>query len=87
MLRAIEHLAQMMIETDAHPIRQSLLIPFVQQAFVDGEPIDPVTTAAMGVLLDDLAWWSAALERARAEGQLAPGTQRLRAAMAATAAR
>lgn len=86
-VRAIEHLAQMMIETDAHPIRQSLLIPFVQQAFVDGEPIDPVTTAAMGVLLDDLAWWSAALERARAEGQLAPGTQRLRAAMAATAAR
>ena len=84
-VRAVEHLAQIMIETDAHPLRSSVLIPLVQQAFVDGEPVDPATEAALGVVLDDLAWWSAALERARAEGQLPPGTQRLRAAVAAMA--
>ncbi|HEU5003548.1 MAG TPA: NAD(P)H-dependent oxidoreductase [Actinomycetota bacterium] len=86
-VRAVEHLAQIMVETDSHPIRSSVLIPFVQQAFVDREPVDPATEAALGVLLDDLAWWSSALERARAEGQLPPGTQRLRAAVAAMAGR
>jgi hypothetical protein len=34
-------------------------------------------------MLDDLAWWTAALEKARAGGELVPGTFRLRAAMAA----
>jgi hypothetical protein len=33
--------------------------------------------------LDDLAWWSAALEKARAGGELQPGSFRLRAALAA----
>jgi len=32
-------------------------------------------------MLDDLAWWSAALEKARAAGELAPGSFRLRAAL------
>jgi len=86
-VRAVEHLAQIMIETDAHPVRASVLIPFVQQAFVDGEPVDAATGAALDVVLDDLAWWSAALERARAEGELPPGTQRMRAAVAALSGR
>jgi len=33
-------------------------------------------------MLDDLAWWPAALEKARAGGELPPGTFRLRAALA-----
>jgi len=35
------------------------------------------------VMLEDLAWWSAALENARAAGELVPGTFRARAALAA----
>jgi hypothetical protein len=34
-------------------------------------------------MLDDLAWWSAALEKARAGGELQPGSLRMRAALAA----
>ena len=37
-------------------------------------------------MLDDLARWSAALEAARAAGQLTPGTLRVRAALAAAQA-
>jgi hypothetical protein len=33
--------------------------------------------------LDDLAWWSAALERARADGELPPAVFRIQAAAAA----
>jgi hypothetical protein len=43
--------------------------------------------AALTVLLDDLAWWSAALAKARAEGELPPGTFRVRAAVQAAEAR
>ena len=39
--------------------------------------------AAADIMLDDLAWWSAALEKARAGGELQPGSFRLRAALAA----
>ena len=34
-------------------------------------------------MLDDLAWWSAALEKARAAGELPPGMLRMRAALTA----
>jgi hypothetical protein len=34
-------------------------------------------------MLDDLAWWSSALEKARADGELTLGTLRARAALAA----
>jgi len=37
---------------------------------------------AMTVMLDDLAWWGTLLARARNEGELAPGSMRVRAAMA-----
>jgi hypothetical protein len=36
----------------------------------------------MQILLDDLAWWAAALSNARAAGELIPGKVRVR--MAAT---
>jgi hypothetical protein len=34
-------------------------------------------------MLEDLAWWSSALEKARAAGELQPGSFRARAALAA----
>jgi NAD(P)H-dependent FMN reductase len=82
-IRAVEHLNQVMIETEAIPVRQPTLIPFVADAFdASGNPINPATEAGMTVMLDDLAWLGKALKTARAEGQLPPGTFRLRAIMA-----
>ena len=53
------------------------------QAFDDdGQPRNPVMNAAADIMLDDLAWWSAALEKARAGGELPPGSLRMRAALA-----
>ncbi len=64
-----------------------MLIPKVASAFNDEhDPIDPESDTALEVLLDDLAWWSALLERARNEGQLRPGVFRAREAAAARAA-
>jgi NAD(P)H-dependent FMN reductase len=82
-VRAIEHLAHVAIESEAVPLRNTVIIPFVERAFDENAaPRDPLTDVAMTVLLDDLAWWSALLERARSEGELLPGTFRMRAAMA-----
>jgi NAD(P)H-dependent FMN reductase len=84
--RAIEHLAHIAIEADMVPLRSTVLIPFVQSAFDEAaEPNNPMTEAALQITLDDLAWWSSALERARADGELPPATFRMRAAMQATA--
>ena len=61
-----------------------MLIPAVGEAFgPDGEPRDPAAGVAAGIMLDDLAWWATALEKARAEGELPPGNFRLQAALAA----
>ena len=86
-IRAIEHLAHVFIEAEAVPLRNTVVIPFVRTAFgPDGEPSDPETGIRLQVMLDDLAWWSAALEAARAAGELIPGTLRARAALAAARA-
>jgi NAD(P)H-dependent FMN reductase len=83
-IRAIEHLAHVLIEAEAVPLRNTVVIPFVRTAFGDdGEPTNPETEIRLQVMLDDLAWWSSALEKARADGELAPGTLRVRAAQAA----
>jgi NAD(P)H-dependent FMN reductase len=83
-VRAIEHLAHVFVETEAVPVRNTVIIPHVREAFDgDGQPKDPITSAAADIMLDDLAWWSAALEKARAGGELQPGAFRLRAALAA----
>jgi NAD(P)H-dependent FMN reductase len=82
--RAVEHLALIFIEAEAVPLRNSVLIPFVANAFNEnGKPDNPATDVALGITLDDLAWFSNALARARAEGELPPGTFRARAAAAA----
>ena len=82
-IRAIEHLAHVFVEAEAVPLRNTVVIPFVRTAFgADGEPVNPETDIRLQVLLDDLAWWSAALDQARAAGELPPGTFRARAALA-----
>jgi NAD(P)H-dependent FMN reductase len=83
-IRAIEHLAQVFIEAEAVPLRNAVVIPFVRTAFgADGEPVNPETNIRLQVMLDDLAWWSSALDKARAEGELRPGSLRAQAALAA----
>ena len=83
-IRAIEHLAHIFVETESVPMRNSVVIPFVRDAFdSDGQPKNPIANAAAGIMLDDLAWWTTALEKARAEGELPPGSFRLQAALAA----
>jgi NAD(P)H-dependent FMN reductase len=87
-VRAVEHLAAVAIESEAVPLRNGVLIPFVESAFDEHDrPKDPVTDIAMTVMLDDLAWWSALLEKGRAEGELPPGTLRRMAAASALAAK
>ncbi len=86
-VRAIEHLAHIAVECEMAPIRSTVIIPGVQGAFdEDGSPKDPMTEIALEVALDDLAWWSYALEVARAEGELVPGKFRARAALQARTA-
>jgi NAD(P)H-dependent FMN reductase len=86
-IRAIEHLAHVVIEAEAVPLRNTVVIPFVATAFnEDGEPIAPAANASLDVMLDDLAWWSQALEAARSAGELIPGAFRFRAATAAAEA-
>lgn len=81
--RAAEHLTQIMVETEAVPLRSSMSIGDVTTAFLpeDGEPAEPFTDAKLGVLLDDLAWWADALGTARTGGELPPAVMRMRAAM------
>jgi NAD(P)H-dependent FMN reductase len=82
-VRAVEHLAHVFIETESVPMRNNVIIPAVTSAFDEqGQPVNPMTNAAAGIMLDDLAWWSATLEKARAAGELLPGNLRLRAALA-----
>jgi NAD(P)H-dependent FMN reductase len=83
-MRAIEHLATVFVEADAVPLRSSVVVPEANDAFgPDGEPLKAITKVSLDVQLDDLAWWSAALEHARAGGELAPGSFRVRAALSA----
>ena len=79
--RAIEHLTQIMVETEAVPVRTPTLIPFVANAFdEDGKSTNPGVSASASVMLDDLAWLGKALKAARSEGQLPPAALRIRAA-------
>jgi NAD(P)H-dependent FMN reductase len=66
-IRAIEHLAHVAIEAEAVPLRNSVVIPFVATAFdEDGQPLNPVTSVSLDVMLDDLAWWSPRRSKRRA---------------------
>jgi NAD(P)H-dependent FMN reductase len=79
--RAVEHLAHIAIEAEMVPLRNTVIIPHVGDAFgPDGQPNDPRTNTAAKILLDDLAWWAAAPKQARAQGTLPPAIIRLMAA-------
>jgi NAD(P)H-dependent FMN reductase len=83
-VRAVEHLAHIAIEAELVPLRSTVLIPLVGAAFDDsGQPTDPAAGIAAEIMLDDLAWWAAALRRARQDGALAPAAMRRMAAVAA----
>ncbi len=82
-VRAIEHLMDVGIEAEMVPLRDTVLVPRVETAFNEhGKPVDPMTDIAATVMLDDLEWWGTLLAKGRAEGELAPGSIRVRAAMA-----
>jgi NAD(P)H-dependent FMN reductase len=82
-VRAIEHLAHIAIEAEMVPLRSTVLLPLVGGAFDDnGIPKNPATATAAGIMLDDLAWWAAALHRARQEDTLPPAALRTMAAAA-----
>ena len=79
--RAVEHLAQIAIEAEMVPLRNNVIIPFVDAAFgPDGQPADHRTTAAATIVLEDLAWWGTTLRQARSAGTLPPAMVRLMAA-------
>ncbi|HEX4865750.1 MAG TPA: NAD(P)H-dependent oxidoreductase [Acidimicrobiales bacterium] len=76
-VRAVEHLAQVAIEAEMVPLRNTVLIPQVQNAFdADGEPTNPVAERSIAIMLDDLAWWGRVLSEARFAGQLPPAQAR-----------
>jgi NAD(P)H-dependent FMN reductase len=82
-IRAIEHLAHVFVETETVPLRNTVVLPYVATAFdAEGRPTNPATDISLQVMLDDLAWWTTALENARAAGELPPGSLRARAALA-----
>ena len=73
--RAVEHLTQIMVETEAVPVRTPTLVPLVTAAF---QPTSPGQTVTLNAMLDDLAWLGKALQTARSEGQLPPAALRIR---------
>jgi NAD(P)H-dependent FMN reductase len=82
--RAVEHLAHIMIEMEAAPLRNSVLLPRAAEAFdEDGDPLDHASEVALQIVLDDLEWWGRTLRAARREGELQPGYVRMMAALGA----
>jgi NAD(P)H-dependent FMN reductase len=85
-VRAVEHLFAIAIEAEMVPVRDTVLIAKVESAFdSEGGPTDFGTRTAMGIMLDDLAWWSELLQYGRKKGELLPAAFRLREAMAKAA--
>src|SRR5438093_10335861 len=75
--RAVEQLALVTIEAEMVPLRNTVLVGAVQSAFDGtGEPTDPQSDIALGILLEDLAWWTEATVAARSAGELKPGSMR-----------
>jgi NAD(P)H-dependent FMN reductase len=75
--RSVEHLAHVLIEAEAVPLRNTVLIPAVHDAFADtGDPANPATQAALEILIEDLEWWGRILADAR-PASLLPGVVRM----------
>jgi NAD(P)H-dependent FMN reductase len=82
-VRAVEHLFDVVIESEMVPLRDTVLIPLVDSAFDDnGDPKNPMTEVAMAIMLEDLEWWGKLLAQGRQGGELVPGAFRTRAKLA-----
>jgi NAD(P)H-dependent FMN reductase len=66
-LRAVEHLRHVFAELHAHTVRDSVSFHRPWNGFGDDAlPVDPEGAGvAVGVLLDELVWWTSALRAAR----------------------
>ncbi|MFR9778353.1 NADPH-dependent FMN reductase [Micromonospora sp. MS34] len=62
---AILHLENVLTELHAVTIRESLAFPNYFTGWEDGRPLDPEVPGYAKALLDQLAWWAAALRAAR----------------------
>ncbi|GLY82442.1 NADPH-dependent FMN reductase [Actinoallomurus iriomotensis] len=62
---AVLHLENVLTELHAVTIRDGLAFPNYFTAWQDGRPLDPEAPGYAKVLLDQLAWWTAALSAAR----------------------
>ena len=66
--RAVEHLVHVAVEAEAVPMRNSVLIPVVHNAFDEaGDPVSDATQIALTILLEDLRWWGDVLRDARSD--------------------
>jgi len=80
--RAVEQLTQIMVETEAVPVRTPTLIPFVTTAFDEvGKPAEAALAVGLTVMLDDLVWLGDALKTARSQGEPLPAALRIRMAL------
>lgn len=64
---AVLHLENVLTELHAVTIRDGLAFPNYFVNWDAGQPADPDASAYAKTLLDQLAWWAAALRKARAE--------------------
>jgi NAD(P)H-dependent FMN reductase len=64
---AVLHLGNVLTELHAVTIRDGLAFPNYFVNFEDGNPLDPHATDYAKTMLEQLAWWAAALRKARAE--------------------
>ncbi|MGW3105630.1 NADPH-dependent FMN reductase [Streptomyces sp. NPDC001100] len=62
---AVLHLENVLTELHAVTIRDGLAFPNYFTAWEDGQPLDPQAPGYAKTLLDQLAWWAAALSAAR----------------------
>lgn len=62
---AVLHLENVLTELHAVTIRDGLAFPNYFTAWEDGRPLDPGAPGYAKILLDQLAWWAAALSAAR----------------------
>lgn len=64
---AVLHLENVLTELHAVTIREGLSFPAYWANFEAGQPLDPQAPEYAKVMLEQLAWWTAALRKARSE--------------------
>lgn len=64
---AVLHLENVLTELHAVTIREGLSFPAYWASFAGGQPLDPQAPEYAKVMLEQLAWWTAALRKARSE--------------------